>query len=208
MIPGGWCPWRTAKAASKRWRPPAAVTASPRRRLAAGDRSAPAGSPVTPGGGGGPDRVDVLVAPAAQRDQDAVAGTELPRPALRHRHRVARLQGRDDALQPAEPVEGGERLVVSAGDVAGPFGVAQGGVLGTHPRVVEPRRDRVSLAHLPVGILEQVAVGAVEDSGPARDQRGGVLTGGEPAAGRLDPQQLHRLVLHEGGEDADGVAAP
>ena len=118
------------------------------------------------------------------------------------------LQGGDDPLHPAEAVEGAQRLDVGAGDIAGALGVAQRGVLGTDPGVVETGGDRVGLDHLPVGILEEVAVGTVEDARPARLERRRVLPRLDAAAGGLDAEQLHVLVIEEGGEDADGVAPP
>ena len=65
-------------------------------------------------------------------------------------HRVRGLERGDDALEPAQPTEGGYRLVVGHRDVARAPGVAQVGVLGPRARVVESRGDRMRLEYLAV----------------------------------------------------------
>ena len=51
---------------------------------------------------------------------------------------VGRLQGRDDALQLGQKLEGLERLRVCDGIVLCALGVLQPAVLGTYPGVVQP----------------------------------------------------------------------
>ena len=100
----------------------------------------------------------------------------------------------------AEAPERLQRLLVGDPHVAGATLIAQPGVLGTAARVIEAGRDRVRLEDLPVLVLHDRRVGAVQDAAPAaRGQRRAVAPGLQPLAGRLDPDQLDALVGDERG---------
>ena len=60
-------------------------------------------------------------------------------------------------------------------------------MFGAHPRVIEARGHAVRRLDLPVGILEQVAQAAVEDTGSAPAERGSVATAVESLPGSFDP---------------------
>ena len=106
--------------------------------------------------------------------------------------------------QRLEPVE---RLLVRGRDVLREPCVLEVRVLGTDARVVEPRRDRVRLDDLPVGVLEQVAERAVQDPGLPLRERRAVLAELRAAPSRLDADQPDAGHADERGEHADRVAA-
>ena len=63
------------------------------------------------------------------------------------------------------------------------------------------------LLDLAVVVLQQIGAVAVQHAGPPAGQRGGVLAGVEPMAGRLDADDPHRRVVEEGMEQPHGVGA-
>src|SRR5581483_7168460 len=56
----------------------------------------------------------------------------------------------------------GERLAIGRAGEANSAGVAQVAELRSDAGVIEPRRDRVGLAHLAVAVLEKIALTAVK----------------------------------------------
>src|SRR5512132_1034961 len=107
------------------------------------------------------DLVHVLIAAAAEcQHVEALATAVLEKPG----DRVGRLERRDDALETSEIPEGAQGLHVGGRVVRRSAGVAQIGVLGADPRIVEARRDRMRLQNLAVGVLEDSREGAVQDA--------------------------------------------
>src|SRR4051812_44290569 len=92
------------------------------------------------------DLREVLVAAPGQADEVELARRRLEHP----RDRVRGLQRRDDALARRQLAERRDRLLVGHRLVARAAAVAQPGVLGPGPRVVEAGGDRVRLGDLPV----------------------------------------------------------
>src|SRR6267142_2159485 len=128
-------------------------------------------------------------------------------PSASKRHRMRRLERRDDALAAAKRVEGGERLVVGHGDVLGTAVVLEPCVLGADARIVETRRDRMRLGDLSVRVLQQVGAVAVQHARLARAERCGVPAALQSFPGGFDTDQAHALVRQVGVKDAHGVGA-
>ena len=148
-------------------------------------------------------RISIIWATSLSPRPDRFTRTVDPASAARSRldpgQRVGRLERRDDALGPAEELEGVDHLGVGDLLVAGPADGRQVGVLGPDTRVVEAGRDRLGLLDLPELVLHQVALHAVDDPGdpPARPPRRPAGSTPTSSAAGVD----------EPGEDADGVGA-
>src|SRR5256884_4289799 len=108
------------------------------------------------------DHGDVLVAPAAQVQQDDVA--RAPRPAVRQHpgDGVGALQSRQDPFESGQQGERLECLPVGHCFIQYPTAVLQVSVFGPDPRIVEARGHAVGWLDLPVGVLEEVTQAAVE----------------------------------------------
>ena len=132
------------------------------------------------------DREHVLVAAAAQIHDDDLVRCQRRRQLDHLADGVAGLERRQDALEPAAEREGVQRLVVGDRLDLDPADVLEPGLLRPDARIVEPGRDRVRLDHLAVLVLQQVGALAVQDAGPARGHRRGVLAGVDAVARGLD----------------------
>ena len=120
---------------------------------------------------------------------------------------MAGFQGRQDAFaarQSGEGVEG--RLVVSPG-ILGPAALLQHGVLGTNRWIVKAGANGVGGLNQPGFILENPGVGAVEHSGAATAESGGMVTWATAAAAGFYANQPHVVVIEEAPEQADGVGS-
>ena len=112
----------------------------------------------------------------------------------RARRCVRRLERR---IIPSVSPAGERRSASSSVAVSTGRPMAEVGVLGPDPGVVEPGRDRVRLGDLPVLVGEERRARAVQDARPsAAEARGAV---------RLDADEPHVHVVDEAGEDADRV---
>src|SRR5439155_9458801 len=111
--------------------------------------------------------------------------------------RVRRLERGDDPLGLREATEGGERFLISRGQILDAAGVAEERVLRPDAGVVEPRGDRVRVDDLAVLIGEQRGARAVQDARPAGAEAR--RTGG------LDAVDPDTLVLEEAVEHPDRV---
>ncbi len=80
-------------------------------------------------------------------------------------------------------------------------------MLRAHARIIQPGGDGVDGRDLPVLVLAEVGLHAVEYPEAAGVDRGRCLEGVDPLAGGLAADQLHLLVLDEVIEGPDGVAA-
>mmetsp|Transcript_21583 Transcript_21583/g.35860 ORF Transcript_21583/g.35860 Transcript_21583/m.35860 type:complete len:502 (-) Transcript_21583:691-2196(-) len=152
------------------------------------------------------DGVHVLVPAAAQVHQDVGALRQLLGELHGVVHRVGGLEGGDQPLGLAQHRERLHGLLVRDGHVLRAPAVLEEGVLGPDARVVQAGGDGVRLRDLPVLVLQQVRAGPVQHPGLPLGQGGGGLAARALAPG-LDAHDLHVLVLQEGVEHADGVAA-
>jgi len=96
---------------------------------------------------------------------------------------------------------------IGDGHVLGASLVVQPGVLGSDEGIVQPRRDGVSEGDLPVVVLQQVAVGALQHARRAAAEARGVVAQPPAAPPSFGADELHSGLRHEGVEDAYGVAA-
>src|SRR4029079_7233227 len=87
-----------------------------------------------------------------------------------------------------------------------PLDVGEVGVLGADARVVETGRDRVRLGGLAVLVLENEGAGTVQDAALAGVDRGGVPAGLVAVSPGLEAVDVDRLVVEDGGEQADRAA--
>ncbi len=78
-------------------------------------------------------------------------------------------------------------------------------MLGADAGIVEPGGDGVRLLHLPLLVLQDLRVAAVQHPRPAALQRRPVSRRLQPLPRGLDAHQLHPRIGDEIGEDADGV---
>ena len=101
-----------------------------------------------------------------------------------------------------------QRLVVVGAirTARGPI-VMQQRVLGPDARIVEAGGDRVGLLDLPVLVLQQQRIAALQHAGRAVGERRGVLAEARAAAARLDADDLHAAIRHERMEHADRIRA-
>src|SRR5665213_2924863 len=172
--PASWAARSTSTVSSRRGKP--AVTYGTRAGSPPSPPPCSAAVSRSPGGMGAlavvlADGADVLVAAARQTHHDDGGRRALGSEHLGDVEGVARLQGRDDPLEAAEPVERGHGLVVVRAQIAHPAAVTQGAVLRAHTRVVEAGADRVGGEHLAVLVLHEVALRAVEHTGPSAIER-------------------------------------
>ena len=121
--------------------------------------------------------------------------------------RVRGLERRDDPLEPREQLERLERLGVGRRDVLDALRVLPPAVLGADAGVVEARAARVHVGGLPVLVLQHVAHRAVQHARRAERERSRVVAGRRAASARLDADEAHRGVGHEGMEHARRVRA-
>ena len=122
-------------------------------------------------------------------------------------HGVGRLDGRDDALRAGEVLEGVHRLRVGDGDVLGPAGVMEHGVLRPDAGVVQAGGDGVDRGDLPVRVLTEVGLHAVEDAQLSGGDGGGGVRRVRPAPRRLTADEADGGIRDEVVEGADGVGA-
>ena len=133
--------------------------------------------------------IDVFVAAAGEvDDEDFVLGGG--RAADGFGDGVGGFERRDDALGARQAAGGGQRFGVAGGDVLGAVAIVQPGVLGADHGVIEAGGDGVRERDLAVVVLQQVAVGAVQDAGSAAAKARGVLAERVAAAAGFDADQL------------------
>src|SRR5687768_17386140 len=110
------------------------------------------------------DGVEVLVPPSTQIDQDGLAG-ETSGIADNPGNGMGRLKRGNDPLATGQKVDCGDGLLVGGRFVDRQTRISKIGVLGTDPWIIEARRYRVGLLHLPVRVLEKIRPRPVEDAG-------------------------------------------
>ena len=102
------------------------------------------------------------------------------------------LQRRDDALQAAEQLDRLQRLAIGGVGVFGAAQVAQPGVFGADAGIVQPGADAVRERDLAVGVLQDKALGPLQDAQAAQlgvGKAGGVLPAFNAAPTRFDADQ-------------------
>ena len=149
----------------------------------------------------------VLVAAAGKVDQDGIVTISVGRHLDGVGQGVGAFQRRDQPLRARQQAQGVQGFGIGDGDIVRPASHLQVGVFRSHAWVVEAGGDAVRAEYLAVVVLEQEAVGAVQDSGRAVFEGGGVLARRQAAAAGFDADQGHVRVLDKGIEDADRVAA-
>src|SRR6267378_3166801 len=133
------------------------------------------------------DHGDVFVATATQVDQDEfVRGS----PRLHHPgDSVGALESRKNAFQSRQGGEGVQSLLVRHSFIQYSGPVFQVSMLGTDPRVVETSGNTMRRLDLTVGVLQQVALAAVEDPRPARAQGCRMFPARNPRTRGFDPHE-------------------
>ena len=123
---------------------------------------------------------------------------------LDRRDRVGGFQRGDDPFEAAQPLERRQRLGIGRRLILDPPDRVEPRMFGADPRIVEPRRDRVRLGDLAIGVLEEHRLVAVEHAGDAPREARRVLLRVEAVPRRLDPDHPH-VVVEEGVEQPDRV---
>src|SRR5581483_10565955 len=149
----------------------------------------------------------ILVAAAGKIDDDDLIFFKLRRERQQLGERVGAFECGADALRSRELFKRRERLAIGRAGEANYAGVAQVAELRSDAGVIEPRRDRVGLAHLAVAVLEKIALTAVKHTDFAAQNRRRVTAGGNPRACGLDTDHLDAVVANKGIKQPDQVAA-
>src|SRR3990172_12407401 len=93
------------------------------------------------------DLLHVFVASAGEAQQHLLAGQLLSLPGD-PRHGMGRFEGGDDSFGSSKQLHAPQGFLVGDRNLSCQSSRGEVGVLRTHPRVVETRRDRVGLHHL------------------------------------------------------------
>ena len=80
-------------------------------------------------------------------------------------------------------------------DIFGAALIAQPGVLRTHQRVIQARRNRMRQRDLPVVVLQQVTVGAVQHARRSAREARGMCAQLRAASARLHADQPHARIV-------------
>src|SRR3954454_4669058 len=153
------------------------------------------------------DRLGQVFVPApAQANQVKTRGIVSSRVRQKPCDDVRGLEGGQDSLQPRQLPKRAKGLGVGDRLVAGAAGIAKLGVLGAHPRIVEPGGDGVRLQDLPLGVRQYRRHRTVQDTRTTGDQRRAVMSVESLSPG-LDADQLDIGVVDERIEGPDRVRA-
>ena len=87
------------------------------------------------------------------------------------------LERGEDPLTPGHQIEGVERLGIGDARVFDALRVVPPGMLGADAGIVEPRRHRMDVGRLAVGILEYVGEAPMKNAGIAVGEARGMVTG-------------------------------
>src|SRR5262249_49734824 len=109
----------------------------------------------------------------------------------------------DDAFGAAQMERRFEGFGVIAGDVFGAMLVMKECVFGSHRCIVETGGDGVGERDLSVFVLQEIAAGAVQNSGGSSAEAGGMLAERRSAASGFDADELDGGIGNESVEDAD-----
>ena len=120
---------------------------------------------------------------------------------------MRRFERRNDAFGARQTSAASQRLGVGARDVIRCAWIAQPGVLRADQRVIEAGGNRMRQRDLAVGVLQKIAVCAVQHARRSAAETRRVHPQFLAGAARFHADQLHALVADEGMKDADGVAA-
>src|SRR5450631_3384874 len=198
--PASWAARSTSTVSSRRGKP--AVTYGTRAGSPPSPPPCNSAMSRSPGGIGAlavvlADGADVLVATARQTHNDDRGWGALGGEHLGDVEGVARLQGGDDPLEAAEPVERGHGLVVVGAQVAHPAAVMQGAVLRAHARAVEATAGSLDADQLDTSVIEECGEHADRVAAAADARNHGAGKGSPPlqAVGA-------RLVADDALEDA------
>src|SRR6266700_6660865 len=127
----------------------------------------------------------VLVAAAGKADDNHVVLGSLRRNPHGFHDGMGRLQSRENTFQARTIRKAVQRIRVGNMRVSNPAAVFPKTVLGADAGIIEPGGDRVNRRGLAVAVLEDIAMTAVQDAGPAETDRGRVLTEFRPASAGL-----------------------
>src|SRR5260370_31435718 len=147
---------------------------------------------------------NVLVATPRQVDDHQMVARFFRREARGGGDRMGGLERRDDPLQPAAQLEGGERLLVGRRNIGRAAGLLQPGMLRSYAGIVEPGGNRMALVDLAVVVHQEIAAVAAQYARPPPRERAGVAVGNLAAvAGPLDAIHFNARIDEEGMEEAD-----
>ncbi|MHC2523324.1 hypothetical protein ACVIEM_000409 [Rhizobium leguminosarum] len=117
------------------------------------------------------------------------------------------FERRDDAFEAGEGLESLERFVVHDRHIVDTAGIVQPGMFGTDAGIIETGRNRMAFLDLTVTILQQIGAVAVKHAGRTGGDRGAMFVALQTLAAGFDADDLHRGIIQERMENADGVRA-
>ena len=117
------------------------------------------------------------------------------------------FQRRDDSFELRQPHEGAQRLLVRRVGIFHPLLVPQPRVLRPDRRVVQPRRDAMRGLNLAELILQNVGLRSLQHAERTALEPRRMFLRQDAFAARLDAEHLHRCVVEERIEQANGIRA-
>src|ERR1700738_1243784 len=148
---------------------------------------------------------DILVAAPRQVYHDDPSPADLGGQRQGARHRMRRLDRRNDALGAAQQLERVHCLGVRDRSVLGATEVLQQSVLGADARIVQSCGNGMAFDGLPVLTLQQVGERSLEGAGRATCERRGVPAGFDTITRRLETHQANARIIDESVEDPDRI---
>src|SRR6266851_9999254 len=155
--------------------------------------------------------VHVLVAAAGEIEDDEVVLLELRQTLDKTGDGVGRFERGDDAFGARKKARGFESRLIGDGGIFGTPLIGQPGVFGADGGIVEPGGNGMRCGDLPIFVLQNVSVGALQDarSGASkslmRGEASSVFAEFSAAATGLDADHFHIGVAEEIIKEADGI---
>ena len=117
------------------------------------------------------------------------------------------FQGGNDALAPHDLLQGSQDLGVRGGLDPDAADIVQMRQNGTDANVIQARRHRMGVPHLPFDVLQEACLVALRDPGGSYilRQPGGVPAAVQTQSAGLDPHQFHFSVVQKAREDPRGI---
>ena len=106
----------------------------------------------------------ILVSPAGEADDDTLVPVHVRYDFAGMRDRVSALNGADDTFRACKVFKGGDGLLVGHRNILSAPSIVQPCVLGADAGIIKARGNRIDLFDLPVLVLAEIGLHAVEDA--------------------------------------------
>ena len=151
------------------------------------------------------DHLNVLVSTPRQIDDNYLVRRHARRQLINIGHGVTGLERGDDPLAQGKLVKRRKRGIVIYRHVLRAPCIFQPCVLGTHTRIIKPRRNRMRRFDLAVLILHQVGSVTVQYAGAPGAQWCGVTPGFYTVTTRLNADDLDFNIIEKRVKQSDGI---